>query len=190
MMKVEGSFLLKSGQNELKILKQMRHPRIVELLTNYSFNSMIRAEQFNFVLEYMENGSLRDILRTYGRKFWKFGQPDLLALFMDMVVGLKYLHSKGVIHRDLKPENVLADKLHRLKIADFGVSKITEAAAGANNHTLVGTSMYMAPEVTSGLPYDKSCDGEWFSRKLFSILVRKGSLKIIEMLPWHNVQYE
>ena len=160
MMKVEGTFYLKSGQNELKILKRIKHPRIVALLKSYSFDSKIRTEQFNFVLEYMENGSLRDILNQYEQKRWKFGQPDLLALFMDMAVGLKYLHSKGVIHRDLKPENVLADKLHRLKIADFGVSKIAGVSAGANNHTQVGTSSYMAPEVTSDLPYDKSCDGE------------------------------
>ena len=92
IIKVEGTFYLKSAQNELKILKRMKHPRIVALLKSYSFDSMIKTEQFNIVLEYMDNGSLRDILKKYEQKSWKFGQPDLLALFMDMAVGLKYLH--------------------------------------------------------------------------------------------------
>lgn len=89
---------------------------------------------------------------------WKFGQDDrkldqkksfksfssrflfllVLALFMDIVSGTKYLHSKGIIHRDLKPENILADENSRLKLADFGISKLVPYDE-ADFQTSVGT---------------------------------------------------
>lgn len=114
---------------------------------------------WNFVLEYAERGSLRTMLVKYQRNKWKFGQEDLLSLFMDFAFGVKYLHSKRIIHRDLKPENILVDEKHRLKIADFGISKLVSPAAA--NHTAVGTICYMAPEVFILQPYDKTVDSEF-----------------------------
>lgn len=76
---------------------------------------------------------------------------------MDIVSGVKYLHSKGIIHRDLKPENILADENSRLKLADFGISKLMPHDE-ADFQTSVGTVTYMAPEVYLHQPYDKSVD--------------------------------
>lgn len=112
---------------------------------------------WNFVLEYMKNGSLRHILLNYQENCWKFSKPDILLMFLDILDGIKFLHSKGIIHRDLKPENVLVDENHRLKIADFGVAKIM-ASSDAARHTAIGTFSYMAPEVYLHKPYNKSVD--------------------------------
>lgn len=144
----------KTVKAELAILNQVKHPRIVRLITFYQ-----TLVDWNFVLEYMQKGSLRSMLVRYQKNSWKFGQDDLLCLFMDIAFGVKYLHSKGIIHRDLKPENILIDENHRLKIADFGISKLVDPMA--DYHTAVGTYTYMAPEVFLHLPYDKTVDGEF-----------------------------
>lgn len=106
----------------------------------------------------MPRGSLREMFFSFKSKMWKFGQDDrkldqkksfksfssrflfllVLALFMDIVSGTKYLHSKGIIHRDLKPENILADENSRLKLADFGISKLVPHDE-ADFQTSVGT---------------------------------------------------
>lgn len=139
---------------ELDVLLSVSHPRIVRLILFYP-----SKVDWNFILEYMEKGSLNDILKRYKSNRWKFSQSDLLALFMDVVVGVKFLHSKAIIHRDLKPDNILVDTSHRLKIADFGVAKLNSSQK-ADYYTAIGTFLYMSPEVYLHQPYDKSVDSE------------------------------
>lgn len=76
---------------------------------------------------------------------------------MDIVFGVKYLHSMNIIHRDLKPDNCLFDCNNRMKIADFGVSK-RNSNQNPEFQTLCGTPLYMAPEVFLDEPYDKTVD--------------------------------
>ena len=153
----EGTYTFKTVSSEFQILSQMKHPRILKLITFFQ-----TTQDWNFVLEHMKNGSLRDTFKKFKANKWKFGQTDLLNLFMDIVFGVKYLHSRGIIHRDLKPENILVDEDHRLKIADFGVSKLL-FNNNADYHTAVGTMTYMAPEVYLHQPYDKSVDGTFIT---------------------------
>lgn len=142
---------------EFEILSNIKHPRILRMIDFYQTST-----DFNFVLEYMENGNLRETFNQYLENNWKFGQDDLLKLFMDIVAGVWYLHSSGIIHRDLKPENILLDENHRLKIADFGVSKFLSADASKPQYqTCTGTIIYMAPEVFLHKPYDRSADGKF-----------------------------
>jgi serine/threonine protein kinase len=70
---------------------------------------------------------------------------SLVVLYMEQVLqGLLYLHSQGVIHRDLKGSNLLSTKSGAIKLADFGVAtKVSQA----NESTIVGTPYWMAPEI-------------------------------------------
>lgn len=90
-----------------------------------------------YVMEYLEQGSLEDLLAREG----KLGVREAVALFRDVVVGLLHAHGKGVLHCDLKPANILLDQDGRPRLADFGQSRLSHEQTPA-----LGTLFYMAPE--------------------------------------------
>eukprot|EP00439_Symbiodinium_sp_Y106_P040507 s1926_g4.t5 len=72
---------------------------------------------------------------------------------------LQYIHGVGILHRDVKPANILLSRRSgRIKISDFGISKIVEATT-LQAHSLVGTPYYFAPELVSGDAYGPAADG-------------------------------
>lgn len=153
-------------KREFILLNRLNHPNIVNMLYFYQIQSQC---EFRFVLELMKNGSLRDLLHRFKINLWKFAERELLCFTQDIAFGLKYLHQNGVIHRDLKPENLLCDSNFRLKITDFGVSKLSVDNQSAN-HTRVGTLAYMAPEVYLSHEYDNSVD-VWAFGVIFAEMV-------------------
>ena len=74
----------------------------------------------NFVMDLCAGGELFYLLHQKGRL------PEEIAkfYFAEILLGLEYIHSKGIVYRDLKPENVLIDIDGHIKLADFGLSKV------------------------------------------------------------------
>jgi hypothetical protein len=89
-----------------------------------------------YVMEYMENGSLEDMLRA-----GPLGVSEAVGLFHEIAVGLVHAHGKGILHCDLKPANILLDQDHKPRLADFGQSRLAKEQSPA-----LGTLFYMAPE--------------------------------------------
>lgn len=56
-----------------------------------------------------------------------FNETDIQRIMRDLVIGLEYLHSNGVLHRDIKPQNIMLDENGKAKYADFGASMIMES---------------------------------------------------------------
>ncbi len=90
-----------------------------------------------YVMEYIERGSLEDLLRRENR----LSPEQAVALFREVAVGLLHAHGKGVLHCDLKPANVLLDQDTKPRLADFGQSRLSHEQTPA-----LGTLFYMAPE--------------------------------------------
>ncbi|XP_058459341.1 serine/threonine-protein kinase Nek7 [Malaya genurostris] len=151
-------YAYKTVLKEHTILSQINHPRILSY-----FGFFQTSDSWNMITEFAERGNLADFLhrRKVQRAF--LAERVVMAKFMDMAEALAYLHKRRVIHRDLKPENVLIDADNRLKLADFGIARIccfntNESEHDELNMTIVGTPLYMAPEVATGKRYDYKSD--------------------------------
>ncbi len=134
--------------NEIKRAIILSHPNIVkyygvETLINRNFHGQEEEVQIG-VMEFVQEGQMKTFM-THN----PLNLDQLRKLLIDILEGLKYLHSEGVIHRDIKPQNILLgrDKQNRLvaKIADFGISKSADSNQ-ASASILLGTIEYMAPE--------------------------------------------
>ncbi len=101
-----------------------------------------------YIMEYIENGSLEDLLRERGR----LNGRDAEELFREIAIGLMHAHGKGVLHCDLKPANILLDSDNNPRLADFGQSRLSHEQSPA-----LGTLFYMAPEQADLKAVPDSC---------------------------------
>lgn len=143
---------------EFKILASLRHPHIISVL-DYGFDE----EQRPFVaMDYLDGAvSLLDYAKHQPT-------PTVMALFLQLLNALAYLHRRGVLHRDLKPGNVLVNGQGEVKVLDFGL-----AAEGEPEEGIGGTIAYMAPEILRGQPATPASDLYAVGVMLYQALVGK-----------------
>ena len=104
----------KKVMQEVQILQRTRHKNIVRLYDSFESNKHIV-----FVMELCAGGDLLN----YVRKRRKLKEDSAKFVFRQVVEGLQYCHSKGIVHRDMKLDNLLLDESGTVKICDFGVSR-------------------------------------------------------------------
>ncbi|ESW30264.1 hypothetical protein PHAVU_002G138400 [Phaseolus vulgaris] len=131
---------------EAEILKRVDSPYIVRchavFENGYSNNNDgDKGGDIRFVMEYMEGGSLHDVLREHHR----LPEEVICVLARRVLEGLGYLHGMNIVHRDIKPSNLLVNEKGEVKIADFGVSHVVEGRFEGNEYD-AGTCAYMSPE--------------------------------------------
>ncbi len=126
-------------QREARALAKLKHPNIV---TVHDFGE--RDTMHYLIMEFVDGLNLRQI--TAEERLSPEMALQMVPLLCD---ALQYAHDQGVIHRDIKPENLLLDTDGGIKIADFGLAKMTGSGnMGTLTHTrqVMGTLNYMAPE--------------------------------------------
>ncbi|KAJ7487514.1 MAP kinase [Mycena galericulata] len=122
---------------ESETLKVLDHPNIVQYL---GFEET--PSNLSIFLEYVPGGSIGSCLLKHG----KFDEEVTKSFTAQILAGLEYLHSKGILHRDLKSDNILVEMTGVCKISDFGISKRTDDHNDAHT-AMQGTVFWMAPEV-------------------------------------------
>jgi len=148
-------------KTEIQILKKLDSPYIVSLY------DLIETKKYLYiVMEKCEGGELFDQIAELDGEHYT--EQDCCLILHQIAKGVKYMHKCGIVHRDLKPENILCIKpnsIRKVKIADFGISKILNAKKMLNKddksqqmNTVVGTISYTAPEVLLKKPYDYTVD--------------------------------
>eukprot|EP00439_Symbiodinium_sp_Y106_P055454 s3677_g7.t1 len=133
---------------EINLLSKLKHKNIVKYMDS------IRTEtHLNIVLEFVEGGSIAAIIKKFGA----FPESLCAIYTLQILKGLKFLHSQGVIHRDIKGANVLTTKTGTIKLADFGVAtKLSEI--DSSKRRVVGTPYWMAPETVEMSPPTPASD--------------------------------
>jgi serine/threonine protein kinase len=125
-------------RNEVRIISRLDHPNVTRLKT-----AEILGRRLVLVSELGE--------RTLSAVYERSRPPRYAIQVLDQVLrGLAYAHSQGVIHRDVKPDNILVWRDGRVKLTDFGISKIVEKPILYT--TVTGTPSYRAPEQAYGRP--------------------------------------
>ena len=137
--------------NEINILRTLDHPNILKIFEFYS-----SKESYSIVTELCQGGELFQEIIDRG----PFNETYSAYVMLQILSAINYCHGMKIVHRDLKPENILiverdSSGRPRVKIADFGTSKMFEK--GAVQRKLVGSSYYIAPEVLKK-HYDEKCD--------------------------------
>ncbi|KAG8868866.1 hypothetical protein FRC20_002678 [Serendipita sp. 405] len=130
---------ISSLMKEVDVLKRLSHPSIVK------YEGMVRStDTLSIVLEYVENGSLGQLLKAFG----KLNERLVASYVTKILEGLDYLHKSHVVHCDLKAANILTTKNGNVKLSDFGVSLNLNAKVIEDiRKDVAGTPNWMAPEV-------------------------------------------
>ncbi|XP_063800262.1 protein kinase C delta type-like [Pseudophryne corroboree] len=98
--------------------------------------------------------------------------PTITFIAAELVCGLQFMHSKGIIHRDIKMENVLLTADGHLKITDFGLA-LMNVYGVTDNAGCCGTPGYTAPEIITCQPYSAAVD--WFAFGVILYMLATGS---------------
>ncbi|XP_068163445.1 mitogen-activated protein kinase 11 isoform X2 [Antennarius striatus] len=123
---------------ELRLLKHMKHENVIGLLD--VFSPAATLEDFNelYLVTNLMGADLNNIV-----KFQRLSDEHVQFLIYQLLRGLKYIHSAGLIHRDLKPSNVAVNEDCELRILDFGLARQTDDEMTG----YVATRWYRAPEI-------------------------------------------
>ncbi|MBV8519328.1 MAG: protein kinase [Acidobacteria bacterium] len=147
-------------EREARIVARLRHPAIV---TIHDFGVLPSGHAY-LVMEYLDGDTLRKTITSGPQAL-----APALGILRPVAEAIDAAHRAGVVHRDLKPENIMLvrdDANSTPRVLDFGLAKMTgpigedEATLVQSNHSagVVGTLMYMAPEVLSGHAADARAD--------------------------------
>ncbi|KAI5190849.1 hormonally upregulated Neu-associated kinase [Nematocida minor] len=130
--------------NEIRVLQRLDHPNIIKILETVETETqtLIVLEKCKF--------SLSSVAKSGALPY-----KTVLRIFRDILVGMRYLHTNGVIHRDIKLGNVMISESNDLKIIDFGLSKDT---LFSTPKTFCGTPDFISPEMMGRMPYTKKTD--------------------------------
>jgi len=143
----------KDAINEVQVLASLRHPYIIQYR-----ESFIDGGYLCIVMDYCETGDLYSLIQKTKASKMNFNEDRILRWFSQLALAIKYMHENHILHRDLKSQNLfLKFPDGRLKIGDFGISKILESTT-ALTKTTIGSPYYMSPEICRQEPYSWSSD--------------------------------
>ncbi|XP_038901954.1 mitogen-activated protein kinase kinase kinase 18-like [Benincasa hispida] len=133
-----------SLQKEQQFLSFLVSPYIVSYRGFEVSREQNGVMMFNLFMEYFPNGSLADVIRRCGGR--RLDEARIGIYTRQLLMGLQYIHSKGLVHCDIKARNILIGRDGVAKLADFGCAKW----ATSQTDPIGGTPLFMAPEVARG----------------------------------------
>ncbi|MGH3830506.1 MAG: Stk1 family PASTA domain-containing Ser/Thr kinase [Pseudonocardiaceae bacterium] len=132
---------LQRFEREARAAARLHHPGVVGV-HDQGADSSPAGDYVFLVMELVDGGTLRDLLRQHGRL-----SVTLALSVTEMVLSaLAAAHREGLVHRDVKPENVLIGPGGIVKVADFGLVRAVAEASSSTGDVILGTVAYLSPE--------------------------------------------
>ena len=139
-------------RHEVTLLQKMMHPNIVGFKESFLAKN---GRELCIVMTFCDGGDLSDRLKQNKRR--PFEESQILHWFVQMALGLHFMHNKRVLHRDIKTQNIFLLGNGRLVLGDLGISKVL-AGPTSFARTAIGTPYYMSPELFKNRPYNHKSD--------------------------------
>jgi len=133
---------------EAQLLANLSHPGLVAV-----HDSGIEQHRAYLVMELVDGQTLREVLNQQ-----RLPLEEVTRIGTDLADVLVYVHEQGVVHRDVKPSNVLLGRDGRVRLADFGISRLAGASGLTAGDSVLGTASYLAPEQVQGDPVGPPAD--------------------------------
>eukprot|EP01024_Parvocaulis_polyphysoides_P050748 TRINITY_DN4953_c0_g2_i1.p1 TRINITY_DN4953_c0_g2~~TRINITY_DN4953_c0_g2_i1.p1 ORF type:complete len:417 (+),score=50.63 TRINITY_DN4953_c0_g2_i1:129-1379(+) len=127
---------------EIRLLKSLEHENVIKLLDMIPPIDINKFENVYLVYELMDT-DLHQIIKSKQ----PLSDEHIQYFIYQILRGLKYIHSAGVLHRDLKPSNILVNSNCDIRICDFGLARTSDPEADASMTEYVVTRWYRPPEL-------------------------------------------
>lgn len=156
---------LERFKREIRLARKITHRNV---LRTYDYGE---AEGVYFIsMEFVRGYTLNELMDEAPSR--QMPSRATIGIARQICRGLQAAHEQGIIHRDIKPQNVLIDAKGEVKLMDFGVARMTEAAEAMTQAGLiVGTPHYMSPEQVQGKQLDPRTDVYAMGVLLYELLV-------------------
>ena len=138
--------------NEIKILSSLHHPNIIEFKEAFYDEP---SNSLNLVLEF-PNNNLRHKIDYAFKNEMRMEESTIFEVLTQLLIGLNYLHKKGIIHRNLESKNIFLTKNRLIKISNFNSCLIMNKSNINQPH--INKSLYTAPEIWNKKKFNYKCD--------------------------------
>jgi serine/threonine protein kinase len=141
-------------RHEVKLMQRLNHPNIVGYKDSFFAK---RGTQLCIVMTYCDGGDLSERIKRQEQTRKRLNEDQVLHWFVQIALGLHFMHENHVLHRDLKTQNIFLLGNGRLVLGDLGISKVLEGKQDFAQ-TCIGTPYYMSPEIFKNKPYNHKSD--------------------------------